>query len=335
MSQEIIEQSTARPLAEYIDLATKARDVAEWNKFEAILAQAYQYFPDDRTVRHWRAWSAFHRHDWGAAADRWCIVVKHEPEDFSSNQIYLQSLRCAGRFDIAYNEIARVENAFPEQDLSGERAQLDFAVRARSVLEKFESLGCGCEFGTLQRALGLEPLGLFRWSAIDPPALIKGLNTRFDRLGGQDTTHVVVNDNDWDYRLIEDTLPMEMHTWIAKNNAESNKVKHQMCGRLRLLSRKLMEDLENAEKIFVYRHHKLDFDHIVEIHRAVQVYGRNRLLVVTETAHGEEPGSVERWSDTLLRGYVGYSNNFDGKSHSDFASWAKICEKTKIIFEVE
>jgi len=50
------------------------------------------------------------------------------------------------------------------------------------VLGRFESLGDNCEFGFVQRQLGLESGGLFRWSVTSATSLITLLETRFEDL---------------------------------------------------------------------------------------------------------------------------------------------------------
>ena len=52
----------------------------------------------------------------------------------------------------------------------------------REIMLEFESLGghpWGCEFGTVQRAFGAEPLGLLRWTEMPVEYIIKALKTRF------------------------------------------------------------------------------------------------------------------------------------------------------------
>ena len=46
------------------------------------------------------------------------------------------------------------------------------------LLQMFESLGENCDLGVVQRAVGLEPFGLFRFAACDAPCLAALLRAR-------------------------------------------------------------------------------------------------------------------------------------------------------------
>ena len=48
-----------------------------------------------------------------------------------------------------------------------------------ALVNHFESLGRGCEFGFLQRRAGAEPMGLLRFASMPLEGLIRGLQTQF------------------------------------------------------------------------------------------------------------------------------------------------------------
>ncbi len=51
------------------------------------------------------------------------------------------------------------------------------------LLQLFEGLGENCDFGVVQRAIGIEPVGLFRFGACNAADIKELLRTRFESLG--------------------------------------------------------------------------------------------------------------------------------------------------------
>ena len=59
----------------------------------------------------------------------------------------------------------------------------DGDVPLAEIAGTMQSLGLNCEFGLVQRRAGAEPLGLLRFATSPLPALLAGLEARFDGLG--------------------------------------------------------------------------------------------------------------------------------------------------------
>jgi hypothetical protein len=62
----------------------------------------------------------------------------------------------------------------------------------REALLNVQSLGVNCEIGFVQRLVGAEPLGLFRWTFAPLDKLLPALESRFEGLGAPGTLQIQV-----------------------------------------------------------------------------------------------------------------------------------------------
>jgi hypothetical protein len=103
---------------------------------------------------------------------------------------------------------------------------------------------------------------------------------------------------------------MVMHTFKATAGTDRAKVTMQFQKRLQLLSRKLVEDLESGNKIFVYRKVSRDLtgEEIERLSAAMRLYGNPTLLYVCYATPEHPPGTVTWARDGLIIG--GYIDRF-------------------------
>ena len=204
---------------------------------------------------------------------------------------------------------------------------------------QFESLGGsgqGCEFGIVQRiAGGAEPLGLLRWSAVAPEKLLEALKVRFEGVGTPAQTFIdfySTNDpSNPEYRCRDTRFETVMHTFIFKKDMAEEKMFAQTCRRMAFLRRKLIHDLEEGDKIFVYKifQRNLSDEELVELHQAMRSYGNNTLLYVRYSNEHNPSGTVVEVEDGLLIGYIsGFSMTFpEGRPRTpDLPAWTSICK---------
>ena len=172
------------------------------------------------------------------------------------------------------------------------------------LVVRFESLGENCELGEVQRHFGAEPLGLFRWSNPSADAILHGLEHDFADLGRN--AHVALNGEtplpEW--ILFEPDYKLTQHTHVRAGELPREVVERQQLGRFQFLRRKLLEDIAQANKIFVVKAQPdLPLDTAARIARALRRKGPAWLLwVVVDAA----PGQVEIVHDGLLRGRIDY-----------------------------
>jgi hypothetical protein len=195
------------------------------------------------------------------------------------------------------------------------------------MIMRFESLGDNCEFGLVQRNLGAEPLGMLRFTFIELRDLIQGLRTRFRTLGDPGTMDISVSDKDREYVVRDTAFNMTFHTWQYEHQLTIETARRQHNTRLNFLRRKFIEDVENAEKIFVIKRvHPLRPEEVLPLYAALNELGCNWLLWVTLADEKHPVGSVEVLLPGLLRGYVDRFAPNENAPDLSLAAWTSVCE---------
>jgi len=194
-----------------------------------------------------------------------------------------------------------------------------------ALLSEFESLGEDCEFGLLQRHHLVEPaLSLFRWGGAPVARLIEGLDNNFAGLAEPESTELVWDGTEYFLR----TPFVTMHTQCLVEQDEAGQAEILRCGRatLRILRRKLLNDLADARRIFVFKSHDPDFgrSEMYRLRTALQRHGPACVLCVTLARVGHAVGRAER----LARGlYGGYLDRFV-IPHGPYDNWLRIYAET-------
>ncbi len=193
------------------------------------------------------------------------------------------------------------------------------------VMGGFDSLGDNCELALAQRHYGVElPLGLLRWSGTDHGKLLAGLSNGFEGLGIPETTKVVWNTTD--YRL--ETPYLSMHTTVIeqRNEDDLSDIHHAGCATLRLLRRKLLRDIADARRIFVFRTEDRAFGppEMRALHTALRGLGPASLLCVTRRREQPDSRDVLRLADGLYWGCLDRFVIPDGP----FDRWLDLCVRT-------
>jgi hypothetical protein len=181
----------------------------------------------------------------------------------------------------------------------------------RELVSRFESLGGaghGCEFGIFQRTHGAEPLGLLRWADLGPELLAQMLEHRFEGVGSKDNVILFVPKTTGrsEYWTRDVRYWMAMRTFVFEDDVPFDQMHAQMCARIQFLKAKLIEDLEEGQKIFVYKdlRRTLARTLVDRIHRAVRAFGENTFLYVGYAGGDHPPESVEVVGPGLLLGYT-------------------------------
>jgi hypothetical protein len=191
-----------------------------------------------------------------------------------------------------------------------------------ALVTRFENLGHDCEFGTVQRNAGVEPLGLLRFAGLVTHKLVDGLMARFDGVGAPQTTRVFLSDPPFpEWKLHEQRYYLWYSVGKKPNETTQDSVLREQCRRLVFLQRKFVEDLRLGEKIFVLtRGEVLTEPEALAVFCALQIEGPNTLLW---TVHGDprRTGEVDCLMPGLLRGHLG---TVDDRNYATQDAWLSV-----------
>ena len=275
----------------YSSLGVVLRELQRYKEADAALEDGLKRFPNHPELVGNYAWVAYGTHDWAEALKRWTKYRDKFPTDPLG---HFQTMLVLG-------ELGRFEEANILASSSVKRDCLD--PELGQFMLGFESLGDNCEFGVVQRHYGAEPLGLLRFTATPSKLLVMALNSGFAGVGDPDTTTLTTYNGEY---LTGDTrYHMAMHTFIREAGDDREKRFVNVCRRIRFLRDKLLQDLKDAEKVFVYGcREALSDGEIRELWSALRRYGDNRLLFVGAAGDQNAAGSVRQLEDSLVVGFI-------------------------------
>src|SRR5205823_4809079 len=163
------------------------------------------------------------------------------------------------------------------------------------------------EFGLVQRHFGLEPLGLLRWGATAPDKLRAALRGGLEGVGSLENTTIDLVRGE--YIIRDKRYGMMMHTFLFESSISHQELLDKMCRRMDYLRRKLINDIESGEKIFVYQKADLRDEEATGLHQAIRALGENVLLCVRLADEAHSAGTVESTWEGLLIGYLDRPGN--------------------------
>jgi hypothetical protein len=194
------------------------------------------------------------------------------------------------------------------------------------LMMQFESLGENCEFGLAQRRCRAEPLGLLRFASTPLSALLAALELRFEGLGDPDQIEVRVSNNRLEYLVFDRRYGVLYHPWLLVGEADPDDILQREIKRLPLLKRKLLQDLEEAAKVFVYRGMRpLSQTMMLRLLAALRAYGPTTLLWVEVQDAAHPAGTVEVIADGLLKGYIDRFAPGDNAHDLSLDCWITLC----------
>jgi tetratricopeptide (TPR) repeat protein len=288
---------------------------------EAMLAGARARLPNHPDLVRLSAQVAGAREDWPEALRLWDLVLAANPNDQGASRH-----RGAALWHMGMQ--AGSADANGADEATGGMVEVGRVAdpAARALLMRFESLGQNCEFGLVQRRFGAEPLALLRWTFIKPMTLIRLLEARGAGMG--EPKHVELRRTAWGEHVVHDRrFGIGFHTFMTAALADPDAFLDKQAARLRWLRDKLIGDLEEAEKIFVYKPEAgTPTAHVQRILRAVRSYGSARLLCLALADEGSPPGSVRDAGGGLIHGYLSVHNPVSkGRWDIPFEEWLAIC----------
>ena len=261
---------------------------------EKVALTAAEIHPENLQLREALARIAEKKHDWEAAVDRWADVLERNPdhpEAAARQRTAEQQIRPASALALDLQPAMLSNEPVPKTSKTD--------AEIKELLLGFESLGCDCEFGLLQRRFGGEPLGLLRFAGTFPRAVLVLLRSRFAGIGDPEKMTVKVTPKEYTMRHLDSGWGM--HTKIKPTKDTSvEKVLKDQCRHTSFLRKKIISELDHQSKIFVFQRHNLTDKEINAIYHATQEYGPNWLLCVRLADARHPVGSIEWRTDRLM-----------------------------------
>lgn len=295
---------------------------------EAVLADAAERYPASPQVTCARAILALRRGDARQGMAHWAAAQQCFPGSavVAQHRFEVQLLAAGLGIDLAQPATPAVSSK-PEQP----EATPDM----RKLVARFESLGglrYGCEFGFVQRALGVDVLALLRWTGIGPTKLAAAIEAGFEGVGEPDQTELLHPETEGgEYMAVDTRFGMVTHTFVTPRDFAAERMFEQICLRQQFLRRRFLRTLAEGSKILVYRltRRQLSEAELDRLHRAIRAHGPSTLLYVQAARPGIQPDTVEQRAPGLLVGHIErFAMSPDGKFLGHMTEhWAEICRR--------
>ena len=320
------------PLLRYCDGGRRSVDHAthllrDYGRFKSVIEILPRYIKKDPF--------------WGQYYSQLAAAYLYVGEVNAAVNIKNQQAQLCGFKDADRAQIQRMLGEISADGISGPAVDLFRSnEHVKQVLEKppiygdFQSLGENCELGFVQAKLNLYPLDLFRWGAVRFSTLIQLLDNEFLDFGLSENCELVSGVHPKGQRTFdvkENLYKFQMHTFVSADDVtDPESFLKKFCARLQYLRRKLLEDLREGNRIFLYKRKKpLNSEEIESLSRAVRAYGPNRLLIVQEGFQGM---GVEKRLEVLDKStLIGKVPRFELKN-IDYESWIELMDEAYGVF---
>lgn len=219
----------------------------------------------------------------------------------------------------------------PAQDNAQPASPAPFA----PLLTRFESLGENCEFGLVQRRCGIEPLGLLRFSSTPLSPLLQALRGRFAGMGQPDTIEIEVAASGREYMVFDRRYGFRYHAWVKLGEMAPEAIHAREVRRLPFLIRKLVEDLTEGEKIFIFHGMQpLAEREARELADAMRAYGPGTLLWVELADAAHPAGAVLPVAPGLLKGHMDRFAPGENAHDLSLDCWLTLCRTAEAMVRV-
>ncbi len=194
------------------------------------------------------------------------------------------------------------------------------------LLRQFESLGNNCEFGIVQRRMGVEVLNLLRFGNAQFEELLAALRDEFRAATDPSAISVTLNDGSRrEYVLSIPEYNIQWHTFVFEDMAAAEETRGAHAVKLNYLRRKFYEGLAGGRKIYVVKREvPLTIGQALPLLLLLNRKSRNVLLCVGPVQKGRQPGEVELLLPGLMCGHIGAFAPDDDVENVDPAAWLPI-----------
>ena len=196
-------------------------------------------------------------------------------------------------------------------------------------MSSFESLGFNCEFGLVQQHFGSEPLGLLRFARSTFEQLISAFESDFAGVGSPQYTELYLNLRGTEYYISDSRFGLVSHTFRkpVATAQEFKKIFDEQCRKTAYLKDKLLSDLRDGEKIFLYyKYERVNDVEAFRLSKALERYGENALFCIRQAEEGHRAGTVDLLNKRVAIGYIeSFSRPEAVLFHLSPASWLTVC----------
>ena len=164
------------------------------------------------------------------------------------------------------------------------------------------------------------------------------LRNDFDSVGeaGNCVLNVIEEHHDWQF--VDRSYGLDCsHTHLDRLTVSREDGLRMMCQRTKFLARKLREDLEDGDKIFVYRYlgPAPDEASVLALADAVNGYGRNMLLFVCKADEHHPPLTVRPIHPGLVIGHIDWFAPERYQFPANLDGWTRLCEDAHRIWQAQ
>lgn len=196
-----------------------------------------------------------------------------------------------------------------------------------AIAGECESIGRNCEFGLIQRRLGLEPISLLRWGGGPMAGLVRAIETSFFGLaevmtGDPEPSPVHLERRRWLLTCLMFDLKFHVETDVAVMTAQD--AANQARPRMKWQANKFLDRLRVGSGVLVYSSRELkSLDDAEPLVTAIRRRGPSRMLIVTED--GDALGEVHdtRWPG-VWAAEVPRLTELLGAGRADYAMWDRV-----------
>jgi hypothetical protein len=207
------------------------------------------------------------------------------------------------------------------------------AASPAEIFGQFESLGDNCEFGLVQRGTGIEPLGLFRFTATPLSSLIDGLLHEFAGLGDPDNISLDIRGDVQEYILTENRWNLTYHTFVFAADMPAERLIRRETQKLTLLKRRMFDDLRSARRIYlIKRNDALPEEDVLALFLLLNRFAPNRLLCVAPANPAHPANSITALTPGLLIAHIERFAPYDAAADTSIDAWLTICSQALDVF---
>jgi hypothetical protein len=202
------------------------------------------------------------------------------------------------------------------------------------MLKQFESLGENCEFGIVQRKLGVEVLGLLRFGYVPLESLLVALDDDFQAALQLSEISVRVHreTQNPEYILEIPRYRFRLHTFVSPDETPESVVLEREAVKLGYLRRRFYAGLQAGRKIYLLKHEQpLVLAEAMAVFLKLNRYGQNRMIYVTAAQEGRRSGSVDLIAPGLMRAHMGVFAPSDAVDSVKPADWLRIAANAVLL----